>query len=273
MESQALTSRGLAVVMWSAAHLALTPEPAWLGGWFAAMHEALPAAGPQDIAVAAWGLAHMGCPPPADWLLALSRRAAAVAPHMSARELPALLWAFARLRYRPPTPAVHALLQQGGRLASQGALSPQGLGLLLWFCGVLGVELPARWTDGVLAAAAGFLPLFRPLEASMLWTSLVKLQHIPPGAWLEVWWAGSKGLLAQAGGQQLVLLLWSSVKLGQGPPGHWMRAWLAAAQASMSRGDVTAQGYGLMWDALAQTVPTGEGRQGRGAGVVTSCVC
>jgi hypothetical protein len=181
---------------------------------------------------------------------------------MSARELPALLWAFARLRYRPPAHATHALLQQGGRLASQGALSPQGLALLLHCCGVLGIELPGRWLDGVLAVAAGFLPLFRPVEGSMLWVALVKLQHIPPAAWLDVWWAGSKGLLSGAGGQQLVLMLWSAVKLGQGPPSHWMRDWLAASHEAMSRGNVTAQGFGLMWDALAQIAPTGRGRQG-----------
>lgn len=257
LESQALAPRGVAVVMWSAARLCLTPDSTWLGAWFAAMHDALPAAGPQDVTVAAWGLARMGCPPPVQWLAALSRRAAAVAPGMAARELPALLWAYARLRYRPPAPALHALLHRGGRLAAEGSLSPQGLALLLWCSGALGVELPGRWLDGVLAAAAGYLPLFQPVDASALWIGLVGLQHIPPAAWLEVWWAGSKGLLVTAGGQQLVLLLWAAVQLGQAPPSSWLRAWLSAAQRAMSRGELTGQGYGIMWDALGQLAPTG----------------
>jgi hypothetical protein len=262
MESQALTARGLSVVMWSVARLGLTPDAAWLSAWAAALQCALPAAGPQDLAVSAWGLAHMGCPPPPDWLADFSRRAGAVASHMAAQELPVLLWAYGRLRYRPSAAVAHALLQRGGRLASAGALSPQGLSLLLWSCGVVGLELPGRWVDGVLAAACGYLPLFTAREASSLWVGLVSLGHIPPPAWLEAWWGGSKGLVAAAGGQQLVLLLWASVKLGQAPPRHWMDAWLAAAQGAMARGELSAQGYGLMWDALTQVAPTGEGEGG-----------
>jgi hypothetical protein len=259
MESQALTPRGLAVIMWSCARLRLTPDAAWLGAWFAAMHESLPAAGPQDVAIAAWGLAHMGIPPPAEWLGAFTARAGAVAPHLSARELPPLRWALARLRYRPCAAAAHALLQQGGWLAARGSLSPQGLSLLLWSCGVLGIQLPGQWVDGVLAAAAGYLPLFRPVEASALWMALVRLRHIPPAEWLEVWWGEScQGLLQAAGGQQLALMLWCAVRLGQGPPPHWMREWMVASLGAMSRGEVTARGYGLMWDALAQTAPSGE---------------
>lgn len=267
MESQSLTCRGLSVVMWSCARLGLSPDAAWLSAWAAALQCALPAAGPQDLAVSAWGLATLGCPPPPDWLADFSRRAAAVAPHMAAQELPVLLWAYGRLRYRPPAAVAHALLQRGGRLASAGALSPQGLSLLLWACGVVGLELPGRWVDGVLAAAGGYLPLFRPTEASSLWVGLVKLGHIPPPGWLEAWWGGSKGLVAAAGGQQMVLLLWAAVKLGQAPPRAWMDAWLAAAQGAMARGEVSGQGYGLMWDALTQMAPTGEG-MGPGGGAV-----
>jgi hypothetical protein len=255
LHSQALAPRGLTVVLWACAHLRLCPPPAWLAAWLAAMHAALPGCDAQDVALGVWALARLGCPPPSDWLAAAASRAGQLAARMGCAELPALCWALGRLRYRPPAHVVAALLQRGARLASQGALSPQGLALLLWTPALLQVELPGRWLDGVLASAGGFLPLFRPREASCLLVSLARLGHIPPPAWMEVWWAGSSGLLAAAHGRQLVLLLWAAVRLGQAPPRAWLGEWLDACAAAMGRAEVSAQGFGVMWEALAQLMP------------------
>uniref|UniRef100_A0A383W709 Uncharacterized protein n=1 Tax=Tetradesmus obliquus TaxID=3088 RepID=A0A383W709_TETOB len=166
--------------------------------------------------------------------------------------MPPLLWALARLRYRPQLRVAQALLLRGQALAAAGQLSPQGLALLLWAPAALGLAPRSGWVDALLAAACGYLPLFRAREASALLVGLVRLGHIPGEAWLREWWQHTAGMLPYAHGRQLVLLLWGAVQLGQAPPASWMHAWQAATVRAMAAGQVSSQGYGIMWAALQQ---------------------
>jgi hypothetical protein len=245
-------AQGLAVLLWALARLGLCPPPSWLAAWLAAMWAALPAANSHDIAMAAWALATLGVAPPGDWLAALCGRAGQLAPVLGPPELPPLLWALARLRYRPQLRVVQALLLRGQVLAAAGQLSPQGLALLLWAPAALGLVPRGGWLDALLAAACGYLPLFRAAEASALLVGLARLQHIPAAPWMAEWWQHTAGMLPYAHGRQLVLLLWGAVRLGQAPPAAWMRAWQAASARAMAAGQMSSQGYGIMWAALQQ---------------------
>jgi hypothetical protein len=248
-------AQGLAVQLWALARLGLCPPPDWMAAWLAAMWAALPAANSHDCAMAAWALATLGVAPPGDWLAALCSRAGQLAPQLGPQELPPLLWALARLRYRPQLRVAQALLLRGQALAAAGRLSPQGLALLLWAPAGLGLAPRGGWVDAVLAAAAAYLPLFRPPEGAALLVGLARLQHIPPAPWMQEWWSQSAGMLPYAEGRQLVLLLWAAVQLGQAPPAAWMRAWQLASARAMAAGQLSSQGYGIMWAALQQLEP------------------
>jgi hypothetical protein len=246
------SAQGLAVQLWALARLGLCPPPSWLAAWLAAMWAALPAASSHDCAMSAWALAKLGIAPPGDWLAALCGRAEQLAAGVGPQELPPLLWALARLRYRPQLRVAQALLLRGQALAAAGQLSPQGLALLLWAPASLGLAPRSGWVDAVLAAGCVYLPLFRACEASALLVGLARLQHIPGGLWLEEWWQHTAAMLPYAHGRQLVLLLWGAVQLGQAPPAGWLRAWQAASGRAMAAGQVSSQGYGIMWAALQQ---------------------
>eukprot|EP00878_Enallax_costatus_P018941 GHUV01019966.1.p1 GENE.GHUV01019966.1~~GHUV01019966.1.p1 ORF type:complete len:945 (+),score=374.67 GHUV01019966.1:121-2955(+) len=252
MAQQALLPRGLSVSMWAVARLQLCPDASWLAAWLAAMRAALPATNSHDVAVSVWALARLGVPPPGEWLAALCWRAAAVAKQMAPQELPVLLWGLARLRFRPSLQVIQQLLQRGLVLAHTGQLSPQGLALTLWATASLGVQPRAAWIDAVLASVAEYLPLFRALECSGLMVALVKLKHIPHQSWMDMWWHATGDKLPAADNQQLVQLLWCAVQLGQAPPPVWFAAWQQCTMQAMVVGNITSQGYGLMWHALKQ---------------------
>jgi hypothetical protein len=245
-------AQGLAVQLWALARLGLCPPPAWLAAWLAAMWAALPASSSHDCAMSAWALAKLGIAPPGDWLAALCSRAEQLAARLGPQELPPLLWALARLRYRPQLRVAQALLMRGQALAAGGRLSPQGLALLLWAPACLGLAPRGGWVEAVLAPACGYLPLFRACEASALLVGLARLQHIPGPLWLQEWWQHTAAMLPYAHGRQLVLLLWGAVRLGQAPPAGWLRVWQAASGRAMAAGQVSSQGYGIMWAALQQ---------------------
>jgi hypothetical protein len=179
MRDQALIPHALSVTLWAAARLQLPADAGWLASWLVNMRAALPACNGHDVSMSVWALATLGVAPPSEWLLGLSIRAAQQAQKLSPTELPVLLWSWGRLRYRPPLSVALELLARGRRLAAVGQLSPQGLALLVWSCGTLGLPVSAGWLDDVLEAAGCYLPLFSPVEASGLLVGLVRLQHIP----------------------------------------------------------------------------------------------
>lgn len=173
----AASSQDVSITTWALARLRYSVPPPLMSDLTSAAGSRMAACTAQELPILLWGLARMVAPTPAAaWQVAACERALQLLPQLSGQGLSLVVYAAGLLGMSPPPGWLHTVLQHA-RSTQFRYLTPQGMALLVYGASQMRQPLPDGWLHAFHAHIEAMTQEFQPAAVELIQSAFQTLRN------------------------------------------------------------------------------------------------